>query len=175
MFDLPLFLQFSLYLPVTHVALVWAVTHEDLAILLVDLWVVCLEPGKPKYDVLLPQTGDYTLHVPIIVENCIYDFGDRSSFIQTPIDVEYRYIMVEFPGGEPAPLHILAVHELSSAGPDLTSAVSVVWISALTTRDLLRTWGSSYNIVLWETSLPGSEVDWAEYQVGIMCAFKGLS
>jgi hypothetical protein len=118
MFDLLLFLQLRLDFRSTCATFVRTATHEDLAGLPVDLWVVLLKPCKPQYNVLLPKTSDCEgspLRVAIITENCIYNFRDRPSLVRTSVYIEHRYRAVEFLGGEPVPLHISTVHELSSS------------------------------------------------------------
>jgi hypothetical protein len=116
-FDLPLFLPLRSYFRTTCATFIRAATHEDLTGLPVDLWVVLLKPCEPKYNVLFPKTSDCEgspLRVAIVTENCIYDFRDRPSLVRTSVHIEHRYRTVELLGGEPVPLHIRTVHELSS-------------------------------------------------------------
>ena len=74
-----LFLSLFPYVHSTHVAFVQTPTHHYLPSLPVNLWVMLLEPSKPKDDILLPEVSDCKGHafcVSIIPEDCVYNFSD---------------------------------------------------------------------------------------------------
>ena len=74
-----LFLSLFPYVHSTRVAFVWTPTHHYLPSLPVNLWVMLLEPSKPKDDILLPEVSDCegrVFCVSIILEDCVYNFRD---------------------------------------------------------------------------------------------------
>ena len=86
-----LFLSLFLYIHSTRVAFVWTLTHHYLLSPPVNLWVMLLEPSKSKDDVLLPKVSDckgHVFHMSIILEDCVYNFCDRSCLIASSINIE---------------------------------------------------------------------------------------
>ena len=74
-------LMFPMFLPcigLTHVTPSWTSAHCYFLGPPVDLWVVFLEPGEPKDDILFPQAGHCeggALHMPLVVENHVVRIG----------------------------------------------------------------------------------------------------
>ena len=86
-----LFLSLFTYVHSTCVAFVWTPTHHYLPSLPVNLWVMLLEPNKPKDDILLPKVSDCegrAFRVSIIPEDCVYNFRDQSCLITSSINIE---------------------------------------------------------------------------------------
>ena len=86
-----LFLSLFLYIHSTHVAFVWTSTHHYLPSLPVNLQVMLLEPSKPKADVLFPEASECkgcAFYMPIILENCVYNFHDQSCLIMSSVNIE---------------------------------------------------------------------------------------
>ena len=130
-----LFLLLFLYVRYTRVAFVWTPTHHYLLGLPVNLWVMLLEPSKSEDDVLFPKVSDCkgcAFHMSVIPENCVNNFHDQTCLVASSINIEDWDGMLQLPSVKSVMFHIVPVHELAgslqltSAGPDLTSAVSMV-------------------------------------------------
>ena len=76
-----------------------------------------LEPGKPKDDVLFPKVSDCegcAFHMSIILENCVYDFCDRTCLVMSSINIEDRDGTLQLPSVKSVTFHIVLVHKLAS-------------------------------------------------------------
>ena len=81
-----------------------------------SLRVVLFQPGKPEDEVLLTQAGDCKcslLHMPIYLENHIYNLSDGSTLVRRSVNIIDRDWPLEFPSGEVVSFHITPIHELS--------------------------------------------------------------
>ena len=68
-----------------------------------------LEPSKPKDDVLFPKVSDCegcAFHMSIILENCVYDFRDRTCLVMSSIDIEDRDGTLQLPSAESVLFHV---------------------------------------------------------------------
>jgi hypothetical protein len=108
----------------------------------VDLWVVLLEPCKPKYNVLFPQTSDCggsPLCVAIVTETAfMISMIDLASFgLLSTLNIGIArwsfWVVSVFHFTYARSMNCPVAPQSTSAGPDLTSAVSVVWTSTLMT------------------------------------------
>ena len=78
-----------------------ASVHLYFSSLLIDLWVVVLEPGVAKDHALLSETRDSKEHpfrVGFVIENYIYYFGDLTGLIRRAIYVVHWYGAKDVPG-----------------------------------------------------------------------------
>ena len=165
-------LEFLTFLPhrrprPTHVTPGGVSTHHYLLGLPVSLWVVLLEPGEPKDDVLLPQAGHCkrgAFHVPILVENCIYNFCDGSCLIRASIHIKYWDGTSEFPCGQPVLLYMVTVYELASGStvykcrPRLDPC-SISCLNFHFDDQGLRTRGSCHHILFWKVPFLSAEAE----------------
>ena len=111
-----LFLSLFLYVHSTCVASVWTPTPHYLPSLPVNLWVMLLEPSKPKDDVLFPEVSDCkgrAFHMSIIPENCVYNFHDRTCLITSSINIEDWDGTLQLPSAKSVTFHVVLVHELT--------------------------------------------------------------
>jgi len=71
-----------------------ASVHLYFSGLLIDLWVVVLEPGITEDHVLLSEAGDSEEHpfgVGFVAEDYVYNFGDLACLVGGAIHVVHRY------------------------------------------------------------------------------------
>jgi len=78
-----------------------ASVHLYFSGLLIDLWVVVLEPGITEDHVLLSEAGDSKerpFGVGFVVEDYVYNFGDLACLVGGAIHVVHRYGARDAPG-----------------------------------------------------------------------------
>ena len=78
-----------------------APVHLHFSSLLINLWIMILEPSVAKDHALLSEVRDSEkcpLRVGLIMENYIYHFGDLLCFIRGAIHVEHWYGVRDVPG-----------------------------------------------------------------------------
>jgi len=78
-----------------------ASVHLYFSGLLIDLWVVVLEPGITEDHVLLSEAGDSEEHpfgVGFVAEDYVYNFGDLACLVGGAIHIVHRYGTRDAPG-----------------------------------------------------------------------------
>ena len=76
-----------------------------------------LEPSKPEDDVLFPEVSDCkgcTFHMSIILEDCVYNFHDRTCLVTSSINIEDWDGTLQLPSAKSVVFYIVLVHELTS-------------------------------------------------------------
>ena len=114
-----LFLSLFPHICSTCVAFVRAPTHHYFPSLPVNFRVMLLEPGKPKDDVLFPEVSDCegcAFRMSIILENCVYNFRDRTCLITSSVNIEDWDGTLQLPSVNSVAFHIVPVHKLAG-GP----------------------------------------------------------
>jgi len=69
-----------------------ALVHLHFSSLLIDLWIMVLEPGIAEDHALLPKVRDgeeCPFRVGLIIENYVYHFRDLPCFVRGAIHVEH--------------------------------------------------------------------------------------
>ena len=105
--------------------------------------------------------------MPLVAENCIYDFCDGSCFIRASIHVEHWDGTSEFPCSQPVLLYIVVVHELAggSAVYKHRPRLDLSSISGLNFHfddQGLGARGSCHYILLWKPLFPSAEAEQTE-------------
>jgi len=78
-----------------------ALVHLYFSHLLIDLWVMVLEPGIAKDHALLSEAGDGEEHpfrVGLVMEDYIYHFRDLTCFIGGVVHIVHQYGTGDAPG-----------------------------------------------------------------------------
>ena len=102
--------------------------------------------------------------MPLIVENRVYNFCDRSCFIRASIHIEHWDGTLEFLCSQPVLLYIVVVHELAggSAVYECGPRLDLSGISGLNFHlddQGLRARGSCHYILFWKPPFPLAEVE----------------
>jgi len=90
--------------------------HLHFSGLLVDLWIIVLEPGVTEDHALLPEVGDGEEHpfgVGFITEDHVYHFRDLSGFIRGTIHVEHQYGVRDVPGANTLRTDKIFIYEIA--------------------------------------------------------------
>ena len=85
----------------------------------VNLWVVLLEPGESKDDVLPTKIGDCEcgpFGVTIEMEDCIYNLSDGPALIWRTVHIVDWNRLTDLMSGQSVVLNVVLAHE-GSCGP----------------------------------------------------------
>src|SRR3981189_1069779 len=139
--------------------------HPNLFRLPVDLGVVLTKPGKTEDHALLAQRGDCELSslcMAFVAEYDVCDFGDRTCFIGSSIDVVDGDGSGEATGGDVVRTDVLCVDEQAS-GTAVNKRTCVAFHRGVRHLNFdvyvqrIVTWGRRDDEFLWQATLPVSK------------------
>jgi len=93
-----------------------ALVHLHFSGLLIDLWIMVLQPDIAEDHALLPEVGDgeeRPLRVGLIIENYIYHFRDLPCFIRGAVYIEHWYGVRDIPGANTLCTNKVLIYEVA--------------------------------------------------------------
>jgi len=108
--------------------------------LLIDLWIMVLEPGVTEDHALLPEVGDGEEHpfgVGFIMEDHVYHFRDLSGFIRGTVHVEHQYGARDVPGANTLRMDKIFIYEIA-CGSGVQKCFDGMYFASVSGTDLYR-------------------------------------